>query len=58
MTSATEFELEVRELAQAAARESERRLTEAKALRRAGLEQLKTARALRRQSEYYQQLIR
>ena len=58
MTSATEFELEVRELAAAAARESDRRLADAQALRRAGIEQMKHARALRRQSEYYSQLIR
>lgn len=54
----TEYELEVRELAQAAGREAERRLAQAKALRNAGLEQLKKARELKRQSDYYQQLLR
>ena len=54
----TEYQIEVRELAEAAARESARRLTEARELRRAGLERMKQARALQRQSEYYSQLIR
>jgi hypothetical protein len=56
--TATLYELEVRELAQAAERESERRRAEGKALRQAGIEQMKRAKELQRQSDYYRQLLR
>ena len=58
VNNVTEYELEVRELADAAARESARCRAEAKALHRAGLEQQKHADTLQSQAEYYSQLIR
>lgn len=58
VNNVTEYELEVRELADAAARESARCRAEAKALHRAGLEQQKHADDLQSQAEYYSQLIR
>ncbi len=60
MTTATTtmYELEVRELATAAEREGERRRSEGKALRKAGIEQMKLAKELQRQSDYYRQLLR
>ena len=58
VNNVTEYELEVRELADAAARESARCRAEAKALQNAGLAQMKHADDLQSQAEYYSQLIR
>ena len=58
VNNVTEYELEVRELADAAARESARCRAEAKALQSAGVAQMKHADALQSQAEYYSQLIR
>lgn len=58
VNNVTEYELEVRELADAAARESARCRAEARALQSAGLVQMKHADDLQSQAEYYSQLIR
>ena len=54
----TGYELELRELAAAASRESARRRAEANALQEAGLEQMRQADALQTQADYYSHLIR
>ena len=58
VNNVTEYELEVRELAEASARESARCRAEARALQSAGLVQMKHADDLQSQAEYYSQLIR
>ena len=58
VTSVTEYEREVRELADAAERESIRRMADAKALHRAGMARMKQAEALQSQADYYSHLIR
>ena len=58
VTYTTEYALEMRELADAAERESVRRMADAKALHRAGMEKMQQAEALQGQADYYSHLIR
>ena len=58
VTAATEYQLECRELASAAERESVLRMADAKSLHRAGMERMKQAEALQSQADYYSHLIR
>ena len=58
VTYVTEYAQEMRELADAAERESVRRRADAKALHRAGMEKMQQAEALQGQADYYSHLIR